>query len=175
MTFVHRLAVAVLGIATGVWVIGCGGNNAPKMSGKGSDSHGHDHGHEHGHDHAHHGPHGGHIIEIGKEEYHAEWTHDEDGKITVYVLDSEMKKEVPIADEKIVIEVKVGDIVNSYDLLAVNRTEGDNPTASQFEVTNKQLLGGLEAIKGIEATLKLKISDKEFAAPITHDDHGHKH
>jgi ABC-type nickel/cobalt efflux system permease component RcnA len=159
--------------AIAIWSLGCNGSNPPKGSGKTSDAHGHDH--DHDHDHAHHGPHGGHIIEIGKEEYHAEWTHDDDGTVTVYILDADMKKEVPIADEKVVIEIKAGENVKSYDLLAVNRTEGDEPKASQFEIKDKGLVGGLEALKGLEAALKVNINGKEFTAPITHEEHDHKH
>src|SRR5262245_7938870 len=65
--------------------------------------------HEHDHDHAHHGPHHGHLMEIGGEEYHAEWIHEESGKVTFYILDADAKKEVPIVDEKIVIDVKIGE------------------------------------------------------------------
>src|SRR5689334_20069810 len=61
---------------------------------------------DHGHEHHHHGPHNGHLMEIGGEEYHAEWTHDESGKVTFYILDSEAKKEVPVAADEITIDVK---------------------------------------------------------------------
>src|SRR6187401_3013788 len=81
--------------------------NHSEKSGKGGDAHGHDH--DHGHEHVHSGPHKGHLMEIGGEEYHAEWTHDESGKVTFYILDSEAKKEVPIAADEITIDVKVGD------------------------------------------------------------------
>src|SRR5947207_1783574 len=64
---------------------------------------------DHGHDHVHQGPHKGHLMEIGGEQYHAEWTHDESGKVTFYILDSEAKKEVPIAADEIAIDVKIGD------------------------------------------------------------------
>ena len=66
---------------------------------------------DHGHEHHHHGPHNGHVMEIGGEEYHAEWTHDESGKVTFYILDSDAKKEVPIeADEIARLKVKLKDV-----------------------------------------------------------------
>src|SRR5688500_14491837 len=41
------------------------------------------HGHAHAHSHADEGPNGGHLIELGNEEYHGEWLHDDDsGKLT---------------------------------------------------------------------------------------------
>jgi hypothetical protein len=181
---------AALTAGVSLWLAGCDSSTTPADAGKTGNAHSHDehgheghdhapgeHGHE-GHDHSHaHGPHDGHIVEIGEEEYHAEWTHDGKGKVTVYVLDKEMKKEVPIAAEKIAIETKIGETSNSFELEAVNRTEGDAPMASQFEITDAQLEGVLTAVdgKGVTATLKLKIGDKDYTAPITHDDHGHKH
>lgn len=185
------LSAALIG-GVAFWLAGCGSTTP---AGKTGDAHSHDehghgepgheghdhapgeHGHE-GHDHSHaHGPHDGHIVEIGEEEYHAEWTHDGKGKVTVYLLDKEMKKEVPIAAEKIVIETKVQNQTNVFELEAVNPTEGETPLASQFEITDVGLEGVLRVAdgKGVTATLKLTIGDKDYVAPITNDDHGHKH
>lgn len=130
---------------------------------------------EHAHDHAHHGPHGGHIVEIGEEEYHAEWTHEENGKVTFYILDAEVKKEVPIAAEELVIEVKIGmNEPTTVKLPAVNPQDGK---ASTFEVVDKQLLGVLETLKaeGVVATIKqLTINGKTFEnVRIKEHEHGH--
>src|SRR6476646_2702981 len=90
----------------------------------------------HAHEHHHHCPHNGHMMELGEEEYHAEWTHDESGKVTFYILDSEAKKEVPIATDKIVIDVKIGDNKPvTYELPAVNTTDGKS---AMFEINGKQ-------------------------------------
>src|SRR4029453_7178223 len=88
--------LTVLSLVGGVflWMTGCNPTTPPSSnsgSGTTTDSHEHDHGHE-GHDHAHHGTHGGELMAIGNEEYHAEWTHDEEGKITFYILDAEDRK-----------------------------------------------------------------------------------
>src|SRR5688500_333066 len=167
-----KLCLSVL-LALGLtfWVAGCNGTSAPATTTP-TDEHGHE-----GHDHSHaHGLHGGHIIEIGEEEYHAEWTHDDSGKITVYVLDAELKKEVPIEADSISIDTVVGPKMNSFQLVAVDRTEGDLPKASKFEIVDQQLLGVLTALsKEVTATLKLTINGKPYEAKIEHDDHGHKH
>jgi hypothetical protein len=164
-----------------LWLAGCYGtqpatNTTPTGGEHGHEGHGHE-GHDHGHDHSHaHGLHGGHIIEIGEEEYHAEWTHEESGKVTVYVLDAEMKKEVPIEAEEIMIDTVVAGQANSFPLAAVDRTEGDMPKASKFEIVDQKLLGVLESLsEGVTATLKLTINGKPYEAKITHDDHDHKH
>src|SRR3982751_3555980 len=94
-----RLMIVVLvTTAVGVGLAGC---TKPAGPAKGKVE-------EQSHDHAHHGPHNGHLMEIGEEEYHAEWTHDDSGKITFYVLDSDAKKEVPIAADELTIDVKIG-------------------------------------------------------------------
>jgi hypothetical protein len=131
-------------------------------------------GHDHeGHDHAHHGPHHGHLIELGEEEYHAEWTHDESGKVAVYILDSEAKKEVPIEAAEIAIDVKIGDNPPvAYKLPAVNPMGGKSAT---FEIVDKQLLGALEVLKspGVVATLKLTINGKPYEQRIEAHEHAH--
>lgn len=131
---------------------------------------------DHDHDHAHHGPHGGHIMEIGAEEYHAEWKHDESGKVTFYLLDSEVKKEVPIAAEEIAIDVKVGDHAPvAYKLAANNPQDGKSAT---FEIVDKNLLGVLETLKdnkGTVCTLHVTIDGKTFDQKIEEHDHGHAH
>lgn len=177
--------LTVLALAGGValWLAGC--NPPPPSSTGGSgttDSHdhdGHDHtGHDHAHDHAHHGPHGGDIMAIGEEQYHAEWTHDEEGKITFYILDAEAKKEVPIAAEKVTIDVKIGDKDPiTYELLAVNPSADEKKT-SQFEITDKELLGVIEGLTPeakVSATLNVDINGTPFSQKIEKEAHDHDH
>jgi hypothetical protein len=178
MSISKQLLAACLTASVAIWATGCP-NSAPTPTTPtktGGDEHGHEHGAE-GHDHAHdHGPHGGHVVEIGNEEFHAEWTHADDGTVTVYLLDAEMKNEVPIPAEDITIETKIGEKASTFKLAAVNRSEGDMPKTAKFEVVDKGLLGVLEALsEKVTATLKLDINGKPYEAAITHDDHGHKH
>lgn len=129
--------------------------------------------HDHAHDHAHHGPHHGHLMEIGEEEYHAEWTHDETGKVTFYILDAQAKQEVPIEAPEIRIEVKIGENPPvTYTLPAVSPQEGKSAV---FEITNKELLGVLETLKspGVVATLHVTIAGKTFAQQIVEHEHAH--
>jgi hypothetical protein len=131
----------------------------------------------HEHEHVHNGPHGGHIMAIGAEEYHAEWTHDESGKVTFYLLDKDVKKEVPIAAEEITIDVKIGNNEPvTYKLAAVNPQDGKSAT---FEIVDKNLLGVLETIKdnkGTVCTLHVTIDGKHFSQKVEeHDHHDHAH
>ena len=190
MAIGRNLALAVLAAAISIWLTGCNPAAPPSSTGgsgtttDGHDHEGHDHGekghegHDHAHDHAHHGPHGGHIMAIGQEQYHAEWTHDEEGKITFYILDAEAKKEVPIAAEKMMIEVKIGDNEPKlYELLAVDPSAEDKKTA-QFEIVDKDLLGAIELLdpkKGVAATLNVEIDGTPFSSPIEEHSHDHDH
>ena len=131
---------------------------------------------EHAHTHA--GPHGGHVMVVGDEEYHAEWTHDESGKVTFYILDASGKKDVPIAADEIVIDVKIGtQEPKTYKLAALSPLDGK---ASAFELVDKGLLGVLESLStGVTATIqKLPIGSKTFEnVKIEEEQHGaeHKH
>jgi len=183
MRRLQHLASACLFASIAIWATGCPGPAPTTDKSQGGEVHGHEHGEhahgeaEHAHDHSHaHGPHGGHVIEIGEEEYHAEWTHADDGTVTIYILDAAMKNEVPIAAESITIDTKIGENIASFTLPAVDRSEGDMPKSAKFELVDKNLLGVLETLsKGVTATLKADINGKNYEAPITHDDHGHKH
>lgn len=148
--------------------VGCTGEKpAPKANGGGDG--------EHTHSHAEHGPHGGQVLGIGDEEYHAEFVLDEaSGKVTVYLLDKDIKTNpaAASAQETIVIEAKSGDETKTYELAAVNRTTDDMPTAQQFELVDKELHGPIETNL---ATLKVTIAGKEFVQKINFESHGHDH
>jgi hypothetical protein len=171
----YRGGLGALVLATAVWSAGC---NSAKVDTAGDD-HGHEHGehdhgdHDHSHDHAH-GPHGGEIIEIGDEEYHAEYLKNDDGTVTVYVLDASMKNEVPIVAEEIAIDTKIGDQASTFKLAAIDRSEGEEPKTAKFEIVDKQLTGVLSSLSdGVTAMLKLEINGKPYEAKIEKVDHHH--
>jgi hypothetical protein len=159
-------------IVVGVFLAGCG---PAAKSGKSEVGKAEEH---HDHDHAHEGPHGGHLVELGNEDYHAEWVHEESGKITVYILDGAAKKEVPISAESIKISVSVGTAHETqvYELPAMDRTTGDKPTAFKFETVSKELLGALETPKSTSPVVQVDIHGKAYTGKIEeHDEHGHHH
>jgi hypothetical protein len=156
--------------------IGCGGCNNNPPAPKPDAGAGHE---DHGHSHDQKGPHMGKVMAIGAEEYHAEFVIDEaSGKVTVYLLDKNIKTDPSAASpqETISIEGKMKDETKTYELAAVNRTAGDKPMASQFEVDDKELAGLIGKLGGNNsATLKVTIGDKPFSQPISFEDHGHAH
>jgi hypothetical protein len=128
---------------------------------------------DHGHDHHHHGPHDGHLMEIGGEAYHAEWTHDESGKVTFYILDNDAKKEVPIDADEITIDVKIGENPpKTYKLAAINPQDGKS---AAFEITDKQFEALFDQLKssGLVLTLHVNINGKPFDEPIKEHEHEH--
>lgn len=157
----HTLLKGTLGslFALGFCTLtGCGEKPAPEPNNSqpAHDDHDHD-------DHAH-GPHEGAIVELPGER-HAEWVVDEktDG-ITVYILDEELKNEVPIAAEKVTISVTTGGQTKTYDLLAV----GEGAEASQFKLEKApfELIGALEGDEMTELLLLVPLDGQDVSAKL---------
>ena len=161
-------ALLAISLAVGFWVSGCTKPAAPPTTAKTDhDDHGHDH------EHVHHGPHQGHLMVIGDEEYHAEWTHDASGKVTFYILDAAAKTEVPIEADAITIEVKIGDNPpRKYELIAASAKEGK---ASAFEIVDKEFAALFDQLKstGLVLTLHVDIGGKHYSQQVKEHDHGH--
>jgi len=167
----HRiitLAVLPLAALTVLYLAGCNGDGDKTGGDKSAET-------EHDHEHHAHGPHGGALVELGTDEkYHAEWTTEESGKVTIWILDGAGEKEVPIAAEKVSIDTKDPKGEVSFDLAAANPVDGK---AFQFEIDGsqgKELLGILEALGGdVTATLKADINGDAREGKI--EKHEHKH
>lgn len=128
-----------------------------------------------GHDHSSLGPHGGHVLELGEEDYHAEWRfNDNNGKVTVYLLDAEAKKAVTTTATTISIQITFNDTTNDYELSAIKQSDEDPPTTSEFESFDPQpqMIELLKAVgHGVDATLKVVIGDKEYSGAFGHLPH----
>ena len=113
-------------------------------------------------DHEHEsGPHEGKLVELGDEEYHAEWLADkEKGTVTVYILDAKAETNVPIEAE----EITINDSSDSYTLKA-DALEGEPPGQSSRFVSMDKTLS--ELMSGhFHAKLVLKISGKSYSGDI---------
>lgn len=130
--------------------------------------------HQHvGHDYHDHeaGPHGGHLIELGAEEYHAEWLHDDEtNTVTVYILDADAQNEFPIDASEILINVKVNDQPTQYKLTAFPTEQGKS---SQFQLVDGSLIVALSVGEGVSARLQVDINGTPFSATI--EQHAHHH
>lgn len=170
----HRLTllpVVALSLIGFLGCTGCGGSTPPKKNGN-------EGGHEHTHSHDVPGPHSGKMAVIGDEEFHAEFVMDDaSGKVSVYLLDKNMKvnPEAVSSQETITIETKAKEDAKTYELAAVGRT-AEKTSVDQFEVEDKELIGHLKTLGKVNtATLKVTIGGKEFTQNISFEDHGHDH
>lgn len=127
-----------------------------------------------GHSHPEHGPHGGELVELGKEAFHAELVHSAGG-ISMYILDGSATKAVPIPSEKLVVSLKHDGQVQSFDLPADPDANDPSGQSSRFTSADAKLDEWLDA--GAEGAVVINIEDKSYTGNISHDhDHeGHSH
>ncbi len=131
----------------------------------------------HDHDHPHHGPNGGDLIELGSEEYHAEFLHDDTGLLTIILLDATAKTPVTIEAGEIVLNVKAAE--SAQYTLTANPAEGEQAgQSSRFQRTDAELAKLLDQT-GTEATLVVTIAGKQYRGKLNHQhgahDHDHDH
>lgn len=123
-----------------------------------------------------HGPNGGHILELGEEEFHAEVAMDTARKLTVYLLDEAVKNPKPAANGTLQITTKDGDKEVVLDLTpAPLETEKDGQ-CSRFELAADKVPGSIMDIEGLTGNLSLTVGDKTLKTSLTEEhDHGHDH
>jgi len=131
------------------------------------------------HDHPHEGPHGGSLIELGDEKYHAELVHDEKaGSVTIYILDGSAKKTVAIEAAEITINLKHDGMGEQFQLAAQADAGDPAGKSSRFVSSDKELGEDLDH-EGADPELVVEIAGSQFRGKIEHDhdhDHaGHKH
>lgn len=141
------------------------------------DHEGHDHGDEAGHAHPTEGPHGGHLIELGNEEYHAELLHDESTHtVTIHLLDGPAKQAVAVPLEEVTLQLFRDGKFVKYALKAVPGQGGAAGTASQFEIADEALCDALCHEEEINGRLQVTIDGKPYTGTIEHSSHeGHDH
>lgn len=128
------------------------------------------------HDHHHHdlGPHGGHVVELGEEEYHAEVVLDEaTRKLTVYLFGADGTTPHAIAEPSLTVNLKVGEQPAALTLTAEAQDGEAEGQSSQFVLAE----GLPEAIKDAEdlhGEVVVTIAAKQYRGAIAHD-HGHAH
>jgi hypothetical protein len=119
-----------------------------------------------GHDEHAKGPHSGIVVEWRqgtKEEFHAEVLIDrKEKKVTVYVLDEDVKNPVPIDAKEIDLNL-TAPVAKQFVLKASPQTKDPEGKSSRFVVTDDQF-GQADKLKGaVAATIKGKRYDEKFA------------
>ena len=128
------------------------------------------------HGHAEVGPHKGALIELGEEEYHAEFVLDEKTHtVSIYLMDGAVKNCVAIPAKEITVTLKHDGKLESFKLKAKAQKTDPAGMSSMFTLTDEEFVDDLHH-KGSEPRLMLKIDGKPFSAKIDHDhkDHDHK-
>ena len=156
-----------------------------------------------GHAHPTHGPHGGDLIELGNEEYHAELVHphghDDDAhqkkeadvaqddddhaahehaEITIYILDGAAKNAVSIAASEVTLNLTHDGKPEQFKLAASPEESEAEGKSSRFTSADKVLLELFHESEHLEGTLVLSIDGKSYRGKLAHshdDDHDHAH
>lgn len=128
------------------------------------------------HAHPEKGPHGGPLLELGDEEFHAEVLLDEKaGTFGIVLLDGAAKGTVPIESKELLINLKHGGKPVQFKLPAAPLKTDPQGQSSRFSLNNKALIHDLHH-KDHGARLAVKIRGKSYSAKVelAHD-HDHKH
>jgi hypothetical protein len=124
--------------------------------------------------HPDHGPHGGELIELGKEDFHAELVRG-DGDVSLYVLDASATETVAIAAETLVVSLKRFGKVAAFELGGHPDANDPAGKTSRFSSADAKLRAWLDA--DAEGAVTVQIAGKSYTGKIVHDhDHaGHQH
>jgi hypothetical protein len=119
------------------------------------------------HDHDH-GPHGGHVIELG--EHHGEIALEADRKLTLYVLDGDVKNAVPLADATALANLKIGTEMQKIELKALPQDGEADGKSSRFQ-SAEPLPESVKDIEDLTGDVTLTVAGKGTTGPIEHHHH----
>ncbi len=122
------------------------------------------------HDHEH-GPHGGHLVELGEEEYHAEVVFDpKAAKITIYMLDSSAKKAAPIDAKEIKLDLSVAGKPKTFAAKAATDAGDPAGKSSRFEVAdNPDIKANIKDEEDLKGSVTAAIGAKTYTGKIAHE------
>jgi len=123
------------------------------------------------HEHEH-GPHGGHLIELGNEEYHAEWLHDEEThKVEFHILDGAAKKSVPISAKEVVVNYVVDGKPQQFSIPVAPLSGEPAGESSHFEIVSQELCESICENPKAKARLSVSIDGKPYSGKIEAHEH----
>lgn len=164
---------AGLTLATAFAVVGCNPNTGYQKVAETKKAPAQEHDHEHGAK----GPHGGGLIELGEEEYHAELVIDHDShSLVVYVLGKDAKTPELVTATEITATPEGKEAVTLKATPQAGEAEGKT---SKFAVENDDLVHALVEAKFVHGDLRITIGDKPYVGHIDYhldgSDHDHDH
>lgn len=172
--------VSLIAMLTAACLVGCKPGTDPAENGsvpETSSTAGHT---EEEHDHPTEGPHGGELIELGDDEYHAELIHPaghddeaegedeaEEEVVTIYILDGSAKETVAIEAAEVTINMTHDGEPEQFKL-AASPDEGDaKGTSSRFVSSDAVLLERMHGAH-IEFRLVVEIEGKSYNGEFHH-------
>jgi hypothetical protein len=150
-----------------------------KTDGPAAESHQEEAGHTENDGHAEHdhpttGPHGGELIELGNEEYHAELTHENEA--IVFLLDGSAKAAAPSDASEVTINLSHDGKGEQFRLTASRDTNDPEGKSSRFTSNDAELLKDLQEGHA-EVALVVTINGKQYRGNLEHEhgEEGHDH
>jgi len=129
----------------------------------------------HAHVHPTEGPHHGSLIELGREDYHAELVHDDAANtVTIYMLDGAAKEAVPIEAKQITLNLLVGGKPQQFQLTAQPQSTDPEGRSSAFGSSSEPMCKALDA-KGTTGRLNVEVLGKMFVGKLGGHIHHHAH
>jgi hypothetical protein len=159
-----------LTMASGLLAAGCSSQNSEPA---GAPSGGAEAAHAE-HDHPTSGPHGGDLIELGNEQYHAEILHED--QAIVYLLDGTAKAATAIEAGEVTINMAHDGEAEQFRLAADRDAQDPEGKSSRFSSTDAELLADLKS-GDAEIELVVTIKGKQYRGSLEHDhdEHGYSH
>ena len=127
------------------------------------------------HSHPTEGPHGGTLIELGKEDYHAELVHDEAADtVAVYLLDGAAEEPVAIDAKQLSLNLLIGGEPQQFPLDAQPQSTDPAGKCSAFGSTSAAIGKALHA-KGTTGRLNVTVAGKVYVGKLAAHTHNHPH
>lgn len=160
MRFLKAALCFSLAVALGISAPGCKKKTESANNGKTKQEH----------THPTEGPHGGKIIELGDEEYHAELKDDKKAKtVTIYILDSSAKKQVAVDAKEIVINLTHDGNPEQFKLKAHPDKGDEKGKCSRFSLGEMDGYGELShdlTHKDAKPKMTILIGGKSFVGDL---------
>lgn len=172
MRFSQSFGAAICGLGLALFV-GCSSGDETRTFDEKDSQASADAEHAHDHDHAH-GPNGGHILEVGEEQYHMEVLFDDKNRtLTAFILGPDAKTPYPIAGESIDFDMEIGDKEHEIPLAAKPLDGEKDGKSSRFVAEGKAVPESIKKESDLNGHFHLDVGDNHFHVDLKHDDHGH--
>ena len=126
-------------------------------------------------DHPERGPHQGRLIELGREEYHAELLHDDAShRVTIYLLDAAARRPTAVSEPEVLVNLVVEGTPRQFKLPAAPQPGDPSGSSSRFEFVSEALCQALDQAT-TTGRLSATIAGRPYSGDLAHAAHDHDH